>query len=272
MHDSLAEPPGAASLVYPRLDAGTSLLLYQSLIPLGIDELRHLASLDHAQASPIATGGRPATEADLRRVQSSIRAVAAEAGYPDGPNLAATQQFDRRCGTRLYSEMGIVPADAAAEGVWSFITLVLAPDVAVWRYRDRAEDRLLGRRRNVFRKLWWRAWALGPDLESVPPGVAPLGEDEFVGIMERPSIGGNRTRARAVRDALWRHQEAYAGLPRSEVMRELTVRYRAMLAFVSVDSLSAHDHDGLLDELMPATIRGAAERKARAGSRLSSSK
>lgn len=263
MNDLHAEPSASAALVYPRLDPAASLGLYQAHLALDLEELRRQSSLEHPQASPIATGGRPASPSDLARVQTVIREVAEEAGYPDGPNLASMQTFDRRCGTRLFSEMGIVPADAASEGVWSFVTLVLTPDVAAWRYRDRAQDRILGRRRNVYRRLWWRAWALGPDLEAAPDGSAPLGEDEFVGIMERPTIGGSQVRARAVRDALWRHQASYEGLPRSEVMRELNMRYRAMLTFLSVDSLAEKDHAFLLDELMPATIQGAARRKAK---------
>ena len=36
----------------------------------------------------------------------------------------------------------------------------------------------------------------GPDLETAPEGCEPLGEDESVQIMERPSLGGNRRTAK----------------------------------------------------------------------------
>src|SRR5690606_17288623 len=131
-------------------------------------------------AETSATGGHPAPLERLAAVQTAIRDVAVRAGYPEPLSRTRTQAFDRPCGTRLYDLMGIVPADAAEEGVWSFLTLVVVPEIGPWRFPGLAEERLLGRPRNVLRRTWWRAWALGPDLDSAPPGCEPLGEDESV--------------------------------------------------------------------------------------------
>ena len=151
--------------------------------------------------------------------------------------------------------MGVVTADAAEEGVWSFLSLVLTPEIGPWRFPDRAEDRLLGRPRNVFRRLWWRAWALGPDLDVAPEGCSPLGEDEFVQIMERPSLGGNQRTARALRDALWRAECGGSTVGRSELMRQVTRRLRAVRSHVALDVLSGQQLSNLLDDLTSSSHR-----------------
>jgi hypothetical protein len=145
--------------------------------------------------------------------------------------------------------MGIVTADAADEGVWSFLTLVLVPEIGPWRFPDRAEHRILGKPRNVLRRTWWRAWAFGSDLDWAPEGCTPLGEDEFVQIMERPSLGGNKRTARAIRDAVWRAEAGGLDVARSELMREITRRFRAVRSHRAVDALTDVDLHELLNEL-----------------------
>ena len=124
-----------------------------------LPELRDLAAPRHPDAEPSATGGHPVDNGQLREVQEAVREVAEQAGFPDrlaGPPRA----FDRPCGTALLALMDIVPADAAEEGVWSFLTLVVVPEIGPWRFPALAEERLIGRPRNVLRRTWWRAWAL----------------------------------------------------------------------------------------------------------------
>src|SRR5690606_11986797 len=130
--------------------------------------------------------------------------------------------------------MGIVPADAAEEDVWTFLSVVLVPEIAPWRFPGAPEERVLGRPRNVLRRLWWRAWTFGPDLDYAPVGAAPLGEDEFVSVMERSTLAGCQPVARAIRGALWDAELAGCGLPRSELMRELTKRVRATRSEVAL--------------------------------------
>jgi hypothetical protein len=150
--------------------------------------------------------------------------------------------------------MRIVPADAASEDVWTFLSVVVLPEIGPWRFPERAEERLLGRPRNVLRRLWWRAWAVGPDLDIAPTGCAPLGEDEFVGIMERPSIGGNPRVACAVRNALWRVEARRIPIARSEVARELTRRFRSHLSHICVEALSDDELRDLLDESAESAV------------------
>ena len=246
--------------IYPQLDQVSARQILADQLALSLDALYERASLTHQDASPSATGGRPVPLERLRDLQAELRQVARTAGYPSLLPRGETQQFDRPAGAVLYSTMDIVPADAAEEGVWSFLSLVLVPELGPWRFPGRAEDRLLGRPRNVLRRVWWRAWAFGADLDAAPNGCTPLGEDEFVQVMERPSLGGNRRTARAIRDALWRAEGRGLDVPRSELMRDLCRRIRAERSHRALDVLDATQLAQLLDSIAATSLehlRGA---------------
>lgn len=237
-------------LLFPRLDSTPARLLIAERVGCGLEELETLAETSHPLAAPSPTGGHPAGDVKLQQVQTAIRLAAKQAGYPKALPRGGEQTFDRPCGTALFRTMGIVTADAADPGVWSFLSLVLVPEIGPWRFPGRTEERLLGTPRNVLRRLWWRAWTFGDDLDAAPAGCQPLGEDEFVQIMERPSLGGNRRTARALRNAIWRAEASGSTASRSELMRELTRRFRAVRSHIAVDVLSEPQLSQLLAGLV----------------------
>lgn len=245
------------NLLYPRLPRNIARRIVVERNGVSLSELHRSATLSHPDAEPSATGGHPADRAKLEQVQEAIRHVAKRAGYPK-PLGGSTQTFDRPCGTELLRLMDIVPADAAEEGVWSFLTLAVVPEIAPWRFPAQAEERLVGRPRNVLRRTWWRAWALGPDLDQAPEGCEPLGEDESVQIMERPSLGGNRRTARALQAALWRAELDGLSVPRSELMRQLARRLRATKSHLSLDAIDDDSLAGLLDGLRHEALKSLA--------------
>jgi hypothetical protein len=251
---SLTDRPGPGPLLYPRLGREWGRALVSAHAGIEPGALRAFGRLDHPDAAPAATGGTPASLDRLATVQRAVREVADGAGFPSPLVRGREQTFDRPCGGALYRSMDIVPADAAAEDVWTFLTLVVVPEIGPWRFPDRSEERILGRPRNVLRRLWWRAWALGPDLDSAPEGCSPLGEDEFVGIMERPSLGGDPRIARAVRDAIWRMEPALGGAARSDAARQLTRQFRASMSYVCVEALSDAELAALVDEAAASAV------------------
>lgn len=242
------------SLLYPRLPRNVARRIVVERSTVSHSDLYQSANLSHPDAEPSATGGHPADRTKLEQVQETIRQVAEQAGYPK-PLGGSTQAFDRPCGTELLKHMDIVPADAAEEGIWSFLTLVVVPEIGPWRFPAQAEERMIGRPRNVLRRTWWRAWALGPDLNQAPEGCEPLGEDESVQIMERPSLGGNRRTARALQAALWRAELDGLSVPRSELMRQLARRLRATKSHLSLDAIDDDSLSGLLDGLRHEALR-----------------
>ena len=243
-----------ASLLYPRLPRAVAQSLILDRMDAPLSDLAAQSTLSHPDAEPSATGGHPVDLQRLSEVRTAIREIAERAGYPR-PLGTTTQNFDRPCGSMLLRLMDIVPADAAEEGVWSFLTVVVVPEIGPWRFPGRSEERLIGRPRNVLRRTWWRAWALGPDLDDAPDGCTPLGEDESVQIMERPSLGGNRRTAGALQAALWRAEQSGLPAARSEVMRELARRLRAAKSHISLDALGADELSDLLDRLTGEALK-----------------
>lgn len=152
--------------------------------------------------------------------------------------------------------MDILPADAAQEGVWSFLALILLPDVALWRWPDhngRADyERLIGKPRNVFRRLWWRAYCLGE------ANSAEVFEDEAVAIMERPTIGGDVRLARCLADNHLRMARESRELPRTELLREVAKRIRRLSVLVTFPALADDQLEALVrqtaDEALSALI------------------
>lgn len=87
----------------------------------------------------------------------------------------------------------LTPFDASLSGVWSFLTLRVLFDIALLRFPDHADERYLGKSRNVFWRLYQRRDLLGPEL------AVGLLEDEAVQIMERTMLlGSSPNLARAI--------------------------------------------------------------------------
>ncbi|MBF4552500.1 hypothetical protein [Corynebacterium suicordis] len=162
--------------------------------------------------------------------------MATTLGFPDLPIAGAHKSvFDRAAAGILDDGLSILPAEAASEDVWNFITLVLLPDVAKWRYPNKDKnptyERWLGSDRNVFRKLWWREATLGRELSN------QLGEDQVVAIMERPRLGGNGDLARAIAKAYLQMAASYESIPREKIMRIGAMNVRRRVPFLAFEVL-----------------------------------
>jgi hypothetical protein len=218
------------------------------------DQLVERAALEHRATTLYSTRTAEVTKERLEELQISIRSVAAECGYPRpaAKGSPATRDFDQRTCGLLFDRMGIVVADAANDGVWSFLSLVLVPDVSFWRFPNRREredyERLLGRPRNVLRRLWWRAYNVGADLG------ARLLEDEAVAILERSAIGGNPTVARTIARIHLECISAHPSLQRTEVLRDAMKRIRRLAAVVSLGGLLSDELTSLVTEAFDASV------------------
>lgn len=217
-------------------------------------QLRSSADLQHSQSYWYATGARR-TEKDLVALSEAIRACAADNGWPKplGGRSTLATGFDRQLSRVLLEEMAPIPADAADEGVWSFLSLVLLPDVAFWRFPNtqaRADyERLLGRPRNVFRRLWSRAYTLGADASEA------LFEDESVNIMERPTLAGDRRLAQAIVGRHLAMARADPALPRTELLRQVAKRMLRLCAVLTVPALTDAQVDQLVEEVAEASLK-----------------
>jgi hypothetical protein len=239
--------------VYPRLPRSQALVLLHEFVDADIATARSGAAVSHPAAAPVAVGPQKAPDHVIELLADSVREVATSLGYPGPLSRARVSRFDQPCGELLLERMQIVPADAANEDVWSFLTLVVLPDVALWRFPDMKDERFLGRPRNTFRRLWWRAFTLSGENTSDYGTSDPLGEDELVTIFERPSIARTAGLARAMTRAV-RGLPATPGVPRSDVMRELAKRMRRLLSYISFDLLERADLDTVVEAELAASV------------------
>ncbi|WP_144276619.1 hypothetical protein [Parenemella sanctibonifatiensis] len=95
------------------------------------------------------------------------------------------QDLDARLGRALHQHLQIQRSDAGQREVWSFLTLLVFPDILRARFPDLQRARALGGERNVLYRVWLRQELLG-DLARSGPNA--LREDEFVQLLERRAV------------------------------------------------------------------------------------
>lgn len=235
--------------VYPRLPRRAARILIEERSGWTAVQLRKAGRTSHPNAAP-APMGKAVPPARLVRAQETVRKAlgSVEPVFPWPVPRTRAAEFDRIIGRHLYEQLAILPGDAASEGVWTFLTLVLLPEIGPWRFPDAGEKRYLGVPRNVLRRTWWRAHILGPELGGAPASSPPLGEDELVQIFERPTLSANPHVARAIVSAVHRYGPDLPGA-RSEFMRDLTRRLLRLTPVLCLDALSEERLDHLVDRL-----------------------
>jgi hypothetical protein len=242
--------------VYPRLPWAAAERLIEEHHGLSKERLEAASSTRHSAAEPAKVGTEIAPErlAVIRdHLRDDLRNVAKPFGWPIPRDRVA--EFDRILGASLYRELDIVPSDAASEGVWSFLTLVLLPEVGPWRFPNASGNkRYRGVPRNVLRRTWWRAHVLGPELGGSTDGSSYFGEDELVQIFERANLAANPSVAKAIVRSVHRNSTQLPGA-RSNFVRDLTRRLLRLMPLISFDALTQEDFDELLDRLTAASMR-----------------
>lgn len=198
----------------------------------------------------------------LERVRDEVRVVADEHGFPAAMTVGQRNSFDAQLGTILFKQVRVPELLAARPGMWRFLSTVVLPEVAFWRYLRNPlssvnPDRYLGHPdRDVLRSRWWCTWALGPDLTKVPDGRTALGEDEYTSIMERPSIGYSQDLAIGVRHCIWRWEPEIElrRLNRPLFVRALTRQLILDLQSIDYSGLTPADMAEHLDELAQRAV------------------
>jgi hypothetical protein len=226
---------------YPRLDTKHASELLVRYTALSVDEIADQVniSFDGASWYPTAPTGSRVDVASLEAFRRSIVEIARAHGYPALPVGKSRKRvaFDRDVVDVISQLLAVQPAEAATDSVWNFLSLVVVPDVALWRWpnadADPLYERLIGRPRNVFRRLWWRSHILGPYAGSI---ASQLYEDEAVAILERTSIGGNAALSRVIAET---HIARFGKREkRTEVLRDAMKRIRRLYAFMMFHALT----------------------------------
>ena len=147
--------------------------------------------------------------------------------------------FDRKLTQIILELFPMNPNEAASRDVWSYITLRVLPDYAMWRYPNRSNDpeweRYIGSERNTFKRLWWRSYMLGGSL------AAELDEDELVQMFERTeSIGSNKRLMQAMAEFALESREAMKSIggKSSTLITETAKSLRRTMVVVSYESMT----------------------------------
>lgn len=228
--------------VYPRLSDTDGRVRLRDLRMSSTNSLAALVRFEHPSAAPVATGGVPVTVQELSDLrQAVLRSLGAKMEAPFLSRSDASA-FDRDMGHALHDEMDIVPSDAAHRGVWTFLTVMVFPDLLAKRFSDMSEERALGGQRNVLRRSWEREAVIG-DLQRA--SARPLSEDELVGLFERTALSRNRELVRA----LARRVMSYDGPQRTAFARELYKEATYLTGPLLLDSLDEEELRVLVDNI-----------------------
>ena len=161
-------------LVYPRLPDTAATRLIEDLriaSTKGLEDVQLYVAMSHPKAAPVPTGGQIATEIDIARVREEV--TEAVGGWIVGRAVPRVQvaEFDRALAKSLHDSLRILPADATHPEVWNFLTLVVLLDVAITRFPQMHQSRMLGVPRNALRRAWSRYKVLGDLLTEGPSTI-----------------------------------------------------------------------------------------------------
>jgi hypothetical protein len=211
-------------------------------------------ALTHPAVVYGATGGARVGEDLLAELRARVVACVSELGFPGEVRQERRMSFDAAVARTLYETLPIGPGEASRDDVWSFVTLVVAPDIATWRFPEQEPHRLVGGVRNTLQRLWWRAHVLREDRGDDPFRLVLLPEDALVGLMERPALSSNRHVALPIARRVERLVTELPASTRMEAWREGYKRVRQRLAFVNLDALAAEDVDAHLASVFDALL------------------
>ncbi|MDE0102148.1 MAG: hypothetical protein OXN89_07200 [Bryobacterales bacterium] len=205
------------------------------------------------------TGGARASARHLQELHDGIFATARDCGMGtgEGSGRRARARFDLEAATSLASNTLICDSEALRDEVWSFVGVVMAPQVVHWRF-GLSRERYVGGVRNTFQRLWLRTRVLdrGSGHRDRWGLLAALTEDALVQITERPGISADPVLARALAEAWVRAARRFGTSKMEDIMRRATLLARVKN---EIRSLSALDRESLAQLLDSVFDKAAAQ-------------
>lgn len=207
---------------------------------------------------------------DALTVQRWRREITGRLDGADLSTLGGQQRYGLVLGRAISEIIRPIKADAAHDGVWWYLSLRVFPDVVLARWPGQKQqgkvqlpaDRWIGgsgyRDRNYL-KLAWRRWMLLGDI--MVTATPPLGEDEFVNLLERSAIARNK---RLIREIAKTILEYGPGHPegRSKFARELMKAICSRSGAVFLDLLDDREIHDLVQDQANGLLRSNRRRAA----------
>lgn len=241
-------------LLIPQLPDGTAEPLLSGMArspDAGV--VRPAADLSHSQAYVMPSGGLEIPRETLQQLRDGIVAAAAAEGFPDRrPDAAGFRAFETAVARTLadWDPLwldGVPSGEAMRRPCWTFLTVIVLPDVAIWRWPPGEKGtegrswrgRMLGGTRNAFQRILRRVISLdrGPSHPDRWGLIRDLLEDDFSNILERPSLGSNPRIATCLAEEYLAMRERLEGVSaaiQQEIYRNAT---KALCAYGVVQAL-----------------------------------
>jgi hypothetical protein len=161
--------------------------------------------LRNSQSYVMPSGGMPVEDAVLKQLRELIVSAARQHGFPETrPRSFLGFEYHVAEILATWDPLwidGIPSGESMRNACWTFLTVVVLPDVALWRWPpslggeiDKAwKVRMLGGGRNAFQRIHRRVLSLdrGPSHLDRWGLIRELREDDFSNILERPTLGSN---------------------------------------------------------------------------------
>lgn len=241
----------------PRLPPPAAERLLEAYLGTGTHQWRGFNANELPEAVRFTpTGGSPIAARQLDELRTGIFDIAKRNGYGGKGTRTELAGFDAEAAAWLADQSVLASGEALRDDVWAFITIVMVPDIANWRFGD-SPERYLGGVRNTFQRLWMRGKLFDRGQESFDRWglLEKLTEDAFVQITERPSLGGNTVLAIAIAEAWVRASLHHGKGPMESLARRAMLLIRARNEVRCLDELPGQSLAAVLDLIFetPAT-------------------
>lgn len=237
--------------LYPRISSPFANALYAEQRELGAGAVR--GAVSHPYMVWPATGAPRIADSELAALRQRLLTVATEAGYPEPLVRSEQNELDIDLAAVLSNEADLTPVEAGFPDVWSFLSLVLVPELVWWRAAGSTNvERFVASdlTRHTLARLWWRAHLFTFGLDDPAEGwdlwrSTEIGEAELDQIQTRRGGYGRSPRAfralvRAYPSVVIRAEDA--GIERRTFWRQGFLRWVLRLgAFTNFSGLSDDD-------------------------------
>ena len=222
----------------------------------------------YSQAITQPTGGLPITDLHLKQLREPIVTSARKYGFP-GSRPSSFLNFELEVAetlaqwSPLWKAQGQPSGEALRNDCWTFITVVVLPDVALWRWPAKTDEgetggrswkgRMVGGTRNTFQRIFRRVMCLdrGMDHSDRWGLIRQLQEDDFSAILERPGLSSNREIAVCLGEeylAMKQRLSELSSAVRQDVYRQATKAIRAYGVVQPLDLMPAGNRARLIQD------------------------
>lgn len=254
------------TLLIPQIPSGVAEALLSELALARPEDLDPRDDFRYSQAITQPTGGLPISDDLLKQLREAIVISARKFGFPSA-RPSSFLDFELEVAEALaqwaplWSAQGVPSGEALRNDCWTFITVVVLPDVALWRWPAKGDEgspgsrswrgRMVGGTRNAFQRIFRRVMCLDrgeghPDRWGL---IRRLQEDDFSAILERPGLSSNRDIAVCLGEEYLAMKDRLGHLTaavRQDVYRQATKAIRAYSVVQPLDLMTSENRAGLI--------------------------